>query len=833
MTEDPQSEIAERPRSRRKLWMALLLVAVVLVLIFVPPYISISRYKGRITELISAALERPVRLSSVELRILPRPGFVITDFTVAEDPVFGAQPVLHANSVVASIRIWPLWRGRLEISRISVDEASLNLVHTADGRWNIQDLFHTAASHGGPAGGAAVPFPYMEATNSRINVNNGLEKLPFSLLNADASLWRESSGAWQVRLRGQPARTDVSLDLADTGIVRVDATLQPGAALEQMPLHVDVDWRQAQLGQLTRLLLGSDEGWRGDLTGELHLDGTVAWAKVQTRLRAAGVHRIEFAPAAPLDFDATCSFGFRAATRRLQDVACDSPVGDGRIHVGGNVALSGATPDLSIAVDHVPAQAGLDLLRTVRNDLDPGLQAAGVVSGALNYQSPDPLVAQPAKGRKTARAAEKAGPLTGSLTVQGLSLSGGPLNHPVQVQKLVLEPTASEPPALTATIPIAAGASAPLVMDLRIALHGFQLAVHGPASLPRLRELGRAAGFSQTDLLAQIAGEPATVDMTAEGPWLPSILPAGAANGSMSGTIALKEANWRSGFLAGPVLLPSATLQFENGALSWDPVDFTFGPVKGTARLDLPANCDPGAACAPRLTLHFADLDAATLQAALLGARERGTLLSSLLARFSSSTTAWPPLDGSVEADAFELGPFTFHNVTADLHIGPAGADATSIAAEMLGGQLTASADVKMGDKPAYKIDASFADVNPAQVGELAGMRWTGGTLDGTAHVELTGYTASDLASSAVGTVHFTWAHGSVAAQGKSATPAALAKFDRWSANADIAHGSLTLGKNQVVRGKHAASLEGSVELASPTAVKFAAAAPAEKGAGH
>jgi hypothetical protein len=831
MTEDPQSEFAERPRSRPKLWTALVIVAVFLALVFVPPYISISRYKGRITELVSAALERPVRLSSVELRILPRPGFVITDFAVASDPAFGAQPVLYANSVVASIRIWPLWRGRLEISRISVDEASLNLVHMPDGRWNIEDLFHTAATHGGAAGGSAVPFPYMEATNSRINVNNGLEKLPFSLVNADASLWKESDGAWRVRLRGQPARTDVSLDLADTGIVRVDATLQPGAALEQMPLHVDVDWREAQLGQLTRLLLGSDEGWRGDLAGELHLDGTVASAKVKTRLRASGVHRSEFAPAAPLDFDAACSFGFGAATRSLKDLACDSPIGGGRIHVGGNVVLAGVTPDLSIAVDHVPAQAGLDLLRTVRNDLDPGLQAAGMVSGELKYQAPA-VAAAPPRRPKARHVAAPSGPLTGSLTVQGLSISGGPLNHPVQVQKLVLEPTASEPTALAATIPIAAGAPAPLIMDLRIALHGFQVAVHGPASLPRLRELARAAGFSQASMLTQVAGEPDTVNMTAEGPWLPSILPAGAANGSMSGTIALKEANWRSGFLAGPVLLPAATLHFENGAMSWDPVDFTFGPVKGTAQLEMPANCEPNADCTPHFALHFADLDGATMQAALLGARERGTLLSSLLARFTSSATIWPNLKGSVDVDTLVLGPFTLHNVTADLQIGPAGAQATSIDADVLGGHLSASADVKMGDKPAYKIDAGFEGLNPAQVGGLVGMKWTGGTIDGTGHLELSGYTPAGLVSSAAGTLQFAWAHGSVVSLTNSTVPAELSKFDNWNADAEIAHGAIALGKNQVVRGKHTVTVAASAKLASPAVVKFAAAAPA-KGAGR
>lgn len=828
MKEDPHSESLGQPRSRRKLWTALLILAVLLALLVVPPYIGISRYKRRITELISTALQRPVRLSGVELRILPWPGFVISDLTVQEDPAFGAQPVLHANSVVAGIRLWSLWRGQLQISRISVDEASLNLVHTPDGRWNLEDLFHTAADRQRRSGGPAVPFPYMEATNSRINVNNGAEKLPFSLMNADASLWQESGGAWRVRLRGQPARTDVSLDMADTGIVRLEATLHATPRLEQMPIQIDLDWREAQLGQLSRLLLGSDEGWRGDLTGELHLDGTIESAKVRARLRASGVHRIEFAPAAPLDFDATCNFVFHSAPRTLQNLACDSPIGDGHVHLGGDLALSGATPDLTIAVDHIPAQAGLDLLRTLRSDLDPGLQASGLVNGTVTYQPQQSATPQRPHGRKPKHAMPLPSPLTGSLAVEKLNISGGPLNQPVNIDKLVLEPTASEPPALASTVPISAGAPSPLILDLRFAPHGFQVALHGPASLSRLREFAQAAGFSRADALAQISAEPAEVNLTAEGPWLPSILPPGNGNGSMRGTLTLKQATWRTDFLAGPVLLPSATVHLDNGALNWDPADFSFGPVKGTASLALPAACAPGAVCVPQFTVHFATLDAAALQAALLGARQRGTLLSSLLSHFSSAKT-WPSLDGSVDADELQLGPFALHNLAADLRIRPTGAEITSLDADVLGGKLAATGDLKMDDRPSYKVDGTFTHLNPNQVGELLGMKWSGGAIDGAGHLEMAGYSTATLASKAVGTLHFTWAHGSVSSIKKSPVPAALSKFDEWTADAEIAHNQITLGKNRIVKGKREASADGSAAFGTPAAVTFAAPAPAKR----
>lgn len=837
---DVGSDVQVRPRSRKKLWIALAIVSVIVALLVLPPLVSLNRYKGRITQLVSTALQRPVTLSGVELRILPVPGFVISDLTVAADPAFDGEPVLHANTVTASIRLWSLWRGKLQLGRVSVDEASLNLVRSADGRWNIEDLFHTAARHNA-SGSSPVPFPYLEATSSRINLKDGVEKLPFSLLDADASLWQDSDGAWHVRLRGQPARTDVSLDLADTGIVRAEATLHPAPTLEQMPLHLDLDWRQAQLGQLSRLLLGSDEGWRGDLTGELHLDGTVESAHVQSRLRASGVHRAEFAPAAPLDFDASCSFVFHSAQRTLQNLLCDSPIGNGRARITGDLAFSAAPPDLTVALDRVPAQAGLDLLRTVRNDLDPGLQAAGSVSGKISYQpasappAPAPQTKAPrAKSGHTAAGREPASPLSGTLTVQGLSISGGPLTHAVSVDKLLLEPApqgSSERTALATTFPIPAGGPAPLTVTARIALGGFQLGIHGSASLPRLRELAQAAGFPQVKALSQIAGEPAVINLTAQGPWLPSILPVGASNGSMNGTVDLKDANWRSSFLATPVLVPSATLHFDNGALRWSPVAFSFASVKGTATLEIPPPCVAPAECNPQFTVRFASLDAGALQAALLGAPHSGSLFSSLLARFdSSSAPLWPRLEGSVQADILELGPFTLRNVVAHMRILSNGADVTSFDAQTLGGSVQGNANLDAGDKPSYTVDGQFAQLNSAQVGQLFGIKWTGGNLSGSAHVQLSGHTQEDFASSATGTLHFDWPHGSVASLAKSPVPPALAHFDRWTADALIGKNSITLLQNTVTSGRHTSSVHGSASFGIPAPVTFDEATPKPEG---
>jgi hypothetical protein len=852
MTEDAQP----RRRKHRRLWLALAVGVALVAVLIVPPLVSINRYKGQITSLMAASLGRPVRLSSVELRLMPRPGFVLYDLSVEEDPAYGAEPILHANTVTASFRLLSLWRGRLEIGRISVDEASLNLVRTEAGRWNLDSLFRTAAARAGSvtsgAGRRAVPLPSLEATHSRINIKNGAEKLPFSLIDTDLSFWQQEPGDWRIQLRGQPARTDLSLDMADTGIVRLEASVRRAPALRQMPVHLDLDWREAQLGQLTRLLIGSDPGWRGDLTGELHLDGTADAAQVKTRLRATGVHRAEFAPVAPMDFDANCGFVYHYSSRALEHLACDSPLGDGRIHLAGELPGEGGRQRFSVELDHIPVAAVLDALRTVRSGFGPGLEAGGAISGKIAY-------AQGAQG-KIAPQSSAHGPFTGSFTVDGFQLSGDALHTPIHIPRVVLEPVAglegqhsgqNQPLALAATVAIPAGGNGPLTVSTRLALSGYRVTVHGQAALARAREMAHVADLANAAAMDALAGEPVAVDLSAEGPWMPapkiplasiasartrkkpSVAPSSAgeagrpATDSMSGTVILHNVNWKADYLAIHVVISTATLHLGGSETRWDPVVFSYGPVEGKASLSLPVSCDAMQPCLPHFQVEFGELDASTLQAAILGAHERGTMLTGLIDRLRKmnppAPPVWPRLEGTVKADSLILGPVTLLKPSAKLFILPAGAELTGLNAGLLGGRVQAAGTLSTGDKPFYSLQARFLRLSPAAVGQLLGQRWSGGAFGASGQLDLTGYTDKDLAASAKGTLHFEWRNGAVAAaSGSGAVPTALAHFDRWTADAEIANGAITLKQSQVLEGGRKRTVDGSVILGNSPRITFA-----------
>src|SRR5437660_4436442 len=213
--------------SRKK--TVLVIVLVILLGIFLPPNINGKRFSmgERLAAALSAALGRPVKIGSVNYRLLPRPGFDLYDFQVLDDPAFSAEPLLICGEVTADLRLTSLWQGRLEIANLKLKNAtdrippSLNLVY-ANGHWNVESLLARAeqvptAPTSKRRAERRARFPYIEADAGRINIKIGAEKKPYALINTDFGVWLAAEDQWHFRLEGRPARTD--MNLSDTGTI--------------------------------------------------------------------------------------------------------------------------------------------------------------------------------------------------------------------------------------------------------------------------------------------------------------------------------------------------------------------------------------------------------------------------------------------------------------------------------------------------------------------------------------------------------------------------------------------------------------------------------------
>jgi AsmA family/AsmA-like C-terminal region len=797
----------KRPSPRR--WILLAAVVLSVVTFVLPPLVNINRYRHRIAESISLSIGRQVHISSVKLRLLPLPGFELSDFSVQEDPRFGAEPILHSDSVVASLRLSSLWRGRLEVSRIHFDDASLNLVREPNGGWNFASVLVQAAQiPNAPTGqlhaGRSPRFPYIEAENTRINFKEGNEKKPLSFLNSDLSISLSAEDAWEVHFRAQPVRTDLDLDLADTGILRIDGTLHRAALLTRMPLQLKVDWSAVPLGQLSRLTLGRDIGWRGGLEVEAEVGGTAEQAQINTSLKVAGLHRAEFSPAHPIDVETSCRALFRKESRTLEDIACASPVGNGRLLLTGSVNEAPTAPQaqLTLAIDRVPAAAVLAGLQEVRSGLGGGLQAVGALNGQFQYISQG--------DRPTA--------IAGEMALDSLSLTPPDSGKPYSVGPVRFRcegpqsgNTPAGPPALLLQpVRLAMGAPVPVTVDGRFTPEGFDLHVSGIASLARLKAFSKRLG---------LFGEAGTavLDLGVRGQWLLPVPDSEhpVPSSTTEGSIAIRNVELNTPYLSQPLRIASAQGILSPTQIAWTNAVLSFGKLEAQGTLEYLAMCAAATPCAGHFSLVFPTLDLATLQTTLVGAGEGGELLRHIMNRLDRRSVQWPALSGTVEVGTLSTGKLLVRDVTSALDISGNLINIRSLNGHLANGtvRLTGSVD-SSGNEPEYQLDVQVTNAAPGALAAIFEEHWGSGVANFSAQLKMSGFNAEALSQSVTGGLRWDWTKGGLASENPLPVAAQpLVHFDQWSADAVIAASTITITHSLLARGQQAIPLSGTISF--------------------
>jgi hypothetical protein len=394
------------PKSRRRLLWSVAAIAVVLLLGLTPPLLNVSRLRRRITASMSASLGRPVHLDSVALHLLPVPGFTLTNLVVSEDPAFGYEPVIRAMTVEATLRPSSLWRRQVEFSTIRFVEPSVNLVRNAQGQWNLQSLLmHAAQVNTAPTAqrkpGPEPRFPYIEATGARVNLKLGEEKQPFALTDADFALWLPSPQQWQVRIEAKPERTDTNI--GDPGTVRIEGSMERATTMAEVPVDLTASWRDAPLGEASKLLTGDDAGWRGTLNLDAALSGTLGAGKLTTGVHINDLRRADFIPARLLDLNLDCSGTLETTEAIVQDPQCllrsprvnaiadsvdltamhltDMELAD--IHLAGLATNGAAVTGLRVGSAAIPERWLLDWARLFSRRIPAAESGTGNVAGSV------------------------------------------------------------------------------------------------------------------------------------------------------------------------------------------------------------------------------------------------------------------------------------------------------------------------------------------------------------------------------------------------------------------------------------------------------------------
>jgi uncharacterized protein involved in outer membrane biogenesis len=823
---------ARQPR-RRHLLIAIAFILLLIAALVLPPLINISRYQRQISASLAAALGHPVEVSGIKLQLLPRPAVQIANFVVDSTAGYSAEPILQCSSVTAAFRIMSLWRGRLEIARISLDEPSLNLERAPNGQWNFASvLLQASRTQQAPTGRTAARgqnrFPYIEASNARINFKHGSEKLPFSFFDADVSIWLENPDEWQLRFAAQPMRTDINVSLADAGQVQVSGSVHRASLANEMPLNLQAEWRGAPLGQVTRMLVAHDLGWRGDASVTAHITGVPNALALQLSAAASDFHRETFEPAHPLNLHVTCTATYRHWQGSIDGIHCLSPVGNGSLALTGamqQIQSANPDPDLRLVAHHVPADEVLELLRHTRGRLNSDIALSGSIDGQLAYaRQPVPAGPHTAAGLRTTAG--------GAWIATDLVVHGDNTEQALPDLRFVVQPPAQSPTQQTVqpAQPVALvlepaqidlGGPQPLLANVRLTRQGYHLHYTGSALLQHLLPLAHAFSVVPGAFQGLQGNGAADYNLTVQGDWLLPLANVDQATqlSDVSGTIAVHNADFQPSYLAEPVHIATATATISPTDLRWNGVTATIGTTRFIGSLRTPLPCP--APCVRHFDLTAATVNLSTLAASLQGQDEG--MVQDLINRVRSRSQDWPLLDGAVHIAHLGLGQIEIANASADLALHDGNLEVRSLNGRTLGGTLHATGAVGLASTPSYDAAVQLRHLSTPELAQLFKEHWGPGQIDLSSDLTMRGATASDLSGSAKGTLRWNWTSGAL----PQLTSTPLHRFDRWNGSGKVAKGAITITRSEVTANNTTAVVTGTIGSDRALDLKVSSPAPA------
>ncbi len=429
--------------------LVLLIVAAALIL---PLLVKVDGYRADIEHLLTQATGREARLGELSLRILPAPVLRASGITLGEDPSFGEEPFLSAESLSVRVALLPLLAGRLEVGLLTIKEPRVRL-HRRGNAWNLASLLRAGggtgpagqepspgggeagvdSTHSRPDGGAASPG---EAQASGLEIREvlltgGLIRILDEALPGSAPVRLKASDI-NMRLTDltatKPIGIDASLIVAGTGSARILGTIGPLArppGAGEVPFDADLElegfdgravspWLEAFTGlRVHSGTLGLEAHLGRSPSGELQIEGDVELGDLEMDPLSGGGPPVKLS--ASLSMEATIG---AAATRLTRG---DLRSGDAALSVTGSLdglgstprlqatvraeeaAVAGVLPVLSILGPFVPAGLGPagTLSLDVRVSGSPGGSGSWVIEGEgtlAGLELSDPSLGEPVRG---------------------------------------------------------------------------------------------------------------------------------------------------------------------------------------------------------------------------------------------------------------------------------------------------------------------------------------------------------------------------------------------------------------------------------------------------
>ena len=235
-----------------------LIAVLIAAAVIVPFLIPTSVYKAQIETAASNALDREVKLTGdAKLSILPIISARVDGVEIANPDGFSDPLMIEAGSLRADVKLWPLLSQRVEIGKVTLEDATVRLERLADGQvnWEFGDPSNAPDTPAPESGdGFETGIDRAALTNTAVFFNDRTDNTSYALTEFNASarmtaLDKPFSSSGDGKLNGQPfdytARIDTIAALtaqeafavnASVGTIYGDYSYEGDVTLAETPL---------------------------------------------------------------------------------------------------------------------------------------------------------------------------------------------------------------------------------------------------------------------------------------------------------------------------------------------------------------------------------------------------------------------------------------------------------------------------------------------------------------------------------------------------------------------------------------------------------------------
>ena len=669
---------------------------------FAVPHFAADRFRAGAQKALETSLGRKVRMGGVKYNLFTGPGFTISSVVIYDDPSLSAEPILYAEALTAIPRIWPLFAGKLAFSSIRLEDARINLGRTASpdqpARWNVEPLVRPALFQAFPSisveSGGVTGIP-----KSRINFKIGGVKTVFYILIDKLEVRPPSTpnGPWNIRLEGEPARTD--RPALGFGSLVADGRWTPSQGVADINVRLE----RSEVGDMIALLYGHDAGVHGSVSGQARIAGPLAALKINGRLEVSGIHGWDQLASSSQNWPLAIAGNWNLPGQLFELSARLAGQPDSPVHAHFRVVDYLGVPHwgLGLTFKAMPLQPLLPLARQVGIPISSGVQLNGTLDGAISFS--------------------RTGPFEGSAWASktSLTVSGAP---PLEFDDARLVVADGHARLIPSAVHTGSNDEATIQGDYDLNQHSFKvtLSSHGMD----------IAGLRRH---AELAGIPAVRDLQS-GIWKgqlsyffdPGLVPSSETNKAASrwtGNLDIQRATLTFPMFAAPVRVAAAHVDLDGESLTAHKIQARSGDLSVTGDYQYEA-----AALRPhRFHLTAARVSGAQLEALFRPAFYRGGLVSRAFGLRRTEVPDWLAhmhADGTIDIGTLALAGLEFDHLTSRLIWDGALVKLAAAKARLAGGPAGATITAL--------IEADLTNLSPLYhgAGEIKGLAWKGGKID-------------------------------------------------------------------------------------------------------